>query len=199
MKATDNNESLDETDMDKLMLENRTFPSPEQDDFQYAMYIKRDYNIHAAPARKKLTTYKEIKKYRDEICAPREVKYSDQQILLSNFINPDTPYRGLLIYHGTGVGKSGAGIAIAEKFKPQVERYNTHIYILIPGPLHKMKWLDEIINFTGETYLKQYYDKTLYINENEQEKIKKNAYNLISQYYRIIPFRSFYNKVSGEK
>uniref|UniRef100_A0A6C0CB62 Helicase ATP-binding domain-containing protein n=1 Tax=viral metagenome TaxID=1070528 RepID=A0A6C0CB62_9ZZZZ len=196
--ANSNNNSESE-DLDTKMLEDRTYPSPEDPNFQLDMYLKRDFNIHVAGTRKKMDTYAEIKKYRDNICAPREVKYSEQQILLSNFINPDTPYRGVLIYHGTGVGKSGAGIAIAEKFKPQVERYNTQIYVLIPGPLHKTKWLNEIIKFTGETYLKNYYDGTLYINENEQEKIKKNAHNAISQYYRIIPFRSFYNKVSGEK
>jgi len=185
--------------IDKLMLEDKNYPSPEQEDFQLALYEKKEFNMNMAQPRQKAETPEEIKKLRDSICDPREIKYSNQQIMLSNFINPDTPYRGLLIYHGTGVGKTGAAIAIAEKFKPLVERYHTRIHVLVPGPLNKINFMKEIIKFTGETYFKYQYDKSLYINEDEKEKIIKNAMILINQYYRIIPFRSFYNKVLGEK
>lgn len=190
--------SKNKNDLDKLILEDKTYPSPEQKDFQHDIYVKREFNTLMAPPREKVESYKDIKKLRDDLCN-REVKYSDQQILLSNFINPYTPYRGLLIYHGTGVGKTGAAIAIAEKFKEQVERYNTRIVVLVPGPLHKTNFMKEIIKFTGDTYLKYKYDKTLYINKDEATKMERNAMMLISQFYRIIPFRSFYNKVLGEK
>jgi len=186
------------SDEEKLMLEDKNYPSPEQDDFQLAIYEKREFNINKAPKREKAETYNDIKKLRDSTCN-REVKYSDQQVLLSNFINPHTPYRGILIYHGTGVGKTGAAIAIAEKFKPLVERYHTRIHVLVPGPLNKQNFMKEIIKFTGETYMKFQYDKSLYINDDERDKMEKGAMALISQYYRIIPFRSFYNKVLGEK
>lgn len=192
-------DNLSSDDIDKLMLEDKNYPSPGQDDFQLALYEKKEFNMHMAQQRKKAETDDEIKKIREGICNPREIKFSPQQIMLSNFINPFTPYRGLLIYHGTGVGKTGAAIAIAEKFKPLVERYHTRIHVLVPGPLNKIHFMKEIIKFTGETYFKYQYDKSLYISEEEKEKMVKNAMVLISQYYRIIPFRSFYNKVLGEK
>jgi type I site-specific restriction-modification system R (restriction) subunit len=60
--------------------------------------------------------------------------------MLGNFINPDTPYKGLLVFHGTGTGKTCAVLAVAEKFKQQVKRYKLKIYILVPGPLLKEAW-----------------------------------------------------------
>ena len=34
------------SDEEKLMLEDKNYPSPEQDDFQLAIYEKREFNIN---------------------------------------------------------------------------------------------------------------------------------------------------------
>jgi DNA helicase TIP49 (TBP-interacting protein) len=76
--------------------------------------------------------------------------------LVANFINPNTPYRGLLLFHGLGTGKTAAAIAIAEKFKEQVIKYKTKIFVIVPGPIVKENWIKEIINATQETYIKNF-------------------------------------------
>lgn len=182
----------------ELMLQNHSYPSPSSENLQEEIYKKREFTIHRIPKREKLETYAEIKEYRDSICA-REVKLSGLQTLLSNFINPNTPYYGLLIFHGTGTGKTGVSIAIAEKFRPMVEKYGTRIHVLVPGPLNKQNYLNEIIKFTNESYMKVYTDKTMILTEIDLIKIKKNALNIINQYYRVMSYRSFYRKVLGEK
>ncbi len=91
-----------------------------------------------------------------------------------------------------------AGIAIAEKFKPMVQKYGTKIYILVPGPIIKENWKEDILKCTGETYLKQ-MDSTIYTNETDLQKQRKNAINNILQFYRFMSYRSFYKKVLGEK
>lgn len=179
------------------MLEDHTYPSPSQADFQLATYIKRDFYIHGIPPRPEIPEDKRLVTFREK-CKP-EFKLTESQVLLSNFINPNTPYRGLLIYWGTGVGKSASSIAIAEKFKPMVEKYGTRIHVLVPGPLNKQNFLSEIINSTGETYLKSYQDKTVVVDEIEKAKMRKNALAIVNQYYRIMSYRSFYKKVLGEK
>ena len=189
--------SSDERNIEESMMDDHTYPSPSQDDFQEAIYVKRDFYIHAIPYREKIDINDRINKFREK-CKP-DFKLTETQILLSNFINPNTPYTGVLIYHGTGVGKSCAAIAIAEKFKPMVEKYGTRIHVLVPGPLNKQNFLKEILKCTGETYTRMYYDKTVVLNEAEKTKIAKNAMNIINQYYRIMSYRSFYKKVLGEK
>ena len=194
---------LDSSDEDKYnleekMMEDHSYPSPSQENFQEAIYIKRDFYIHAIPHRKQLKTYDEVKDFRYNKCA-RDFTLSESQTLLANYINPNTPFRGVLIYWGTGVGKTCAAVPIAEKFKPMVEKYATKIHVLVPGPLNKQGFLSELLKCTGETYLKMYQDKTVLVSEDEKIKMKKNAINIISQYYRIMSYRSFYKKVLGEK
>jgi len=52
------------------------------------------------------------------------------QKLLRNFMSPETPYRGLLIYHEMGVGKTCTAISIAENLKNIVSKSNTKIYVI---------------------------------------------------------------------
>ncbi|AGC01979.1 DEAD-like helicase [Acanthamoeba polyphaga moumouvirus] len=193
-----NNTESENYNLEEHMLENYTYPSPSQDDFQEQIYTKREFYIHKIPPRNILSTYDEIKEFRDEKCAGT-FRLSETQSLLANFINPNTPYTGVLIYHGTGVGKTCAAVAIAERFKSMVEKYGTRIHVLVPGPLNKQNFLNEIIKCTGETYTKVFQDRTVIINEAERNKIRKNALNIVNQYYRIMSYRSFYKKVLGEK
>lgn len=187
----------DDYTLEDRMLEDHTYPSPSHENFQEAIYVKRDFYIHRLPDRGIIDPKDRVTEFREK-CKP-EFRLTESQVLLSNFINPNTPYRGLLIYWGTGVGKSSASIAIAEKFKPMVEKYGTRIHVLVPGPLNKQNFLREILKTTGETYLKMYQDKTVVIDEVEKAKLRKNAVNIINQYYRIMSYRSFYKKVLGEK
>ncbi|MEM0354096.1 MAG: DEAD/DEAH box helicase family protein [Thermoplasmata archaeon] len=186
-----------EDDLEKRMMEDHTYPSPGQENFQEKIYVKREFYINSIPSRKKISPQERIKEFRIK-CSP-DFRLTETQILLSNFINPNTPFRGLLIYHGTGVGKTCSAVAIAEKFKPMVEKYGNKIHILVPGPINKQNFLGEIIKCTGETYLKVFQDKTMLLDEVEKEKIRKNALSIINQYYRIMSYRSFYKKVLGEK
>ena len=187
------------SDLKKTMLTNKVFPSPEQDDFQYSIYKKRNFILHSIQKRKEMKTLEEIKEFRESVCARTEFKLQEHQSLLSNFINPNTPYKGVLVFHGTGSGKTCAAVATAEKFKPMVEKYGTKIHVLVPGPLLKQNWLNEIIKCTGNTYLEVLQDKTMVMSDEDLAKAKKIATNIISQYYRVMTHRSFYKKVLGEK
>lgn len=88
----------------KLMEVDNTYPDPKDVDFQSKIYSKREYNYHTIPQRKEATEYKDIKEQRDKLCGRKFALY-DHQALLANFINPQTPYKGLLVCHGTGTGK----------------------------------------------------------------------------------------------
>jgi hypothetical protein len=38
------------------------------------------------------------------------------QYFVSNYISTRTPYKGILLYHGVGVGKTCSSITLAESF-----------------------------------------------------------------------------------
>ena len=87
-----------------LMKIDYTYPDPSDPEFQYKIYKKREFYYHKISQRPSLNDYNDIKEYRDNICA-RHFTLHEHQAMLSNFINPNTPYRGVMIFHGLGTGK----------------------------------------------------------------------------------------------
>jgi superfamily II DNA or RNA helicase len=63
-----------------------------------------------------------------------------QQRLLSNFINPISPYTNLLVYHQVGLGKTLTAISIAEKFKN-----SNKIVVLVKNKLLEMNFKKELL------------------------------------------------------
>lgn len=80
------------------------YPSPTDPDFQAKIYQKREFIINKFPEREKLTNYEDVEEYRTKICTGKR-SLREQQLFLSKFINPNTPYKGLIVMHGTGTGK----------------------------------------------------------------------------------------------
>ena len=89
---------------DNLFNINYTYPTNDDDNLQYKIYKKREFYSHKLPERPDITKYEELKDYRDNICAG-EIQLFDYQSLLANIINPDTPYKGMIVFHGLGTGK----------------------------------------------------------------------------------------------
>jgi DNA polymerase III delta prime subunit len=353
-----NGENIDDDDAKAKMRKSYSYPDIEDEEFQGKIYKKREFYANKIEERPDLTNYNEIKSYRDRVCGKSTRMLFPHQTMLSNFINPDTPYTSLLVQHGLGTGKcvhpdtivvingfhhsirhiwkkyasvvaedneggewtfpnddlyiqsmvigsqnsheldlkpikrlyrekinsymrkilldtgqeititfihklytdhgwqnelyvndnvavveydkliwakiveivevkydsyvydfeieethnyvannivchnTCAGVAIAEKFKPMVQKYGTKIYILVSGPLIKENWKNSIIDCTGETYYSNIVvNKTgdIYLDEAEKQKNKKLAINNALQYYRFMSYRSFYKRVLGEK
>ena len=192
-------ENLSNNDSEKNNIDdiNIGYPKTSDPNIQSKIYAKREFYYYKLPERPDLSNYNEIAEYRKKQCV-LSGELLEHQAMLSNFINPDTPYKGLLIFHGTGTGKTCAGIAVAEKFKQQVQRYGTQIYILVPGPLLKENWRSSFIQCTGDTYLRT-HENLLFLNDEEKEKIRKQAIQNAQQYYKILSYKSFYRKVLGEK
>ena len=129
-----------------------------------------------------MKNYEDIKDL-ETIYVVLKLKLYTHQSFLSNFINPSTPYKGLLIFHGVGTGKTGTAISIAENFKDIVKKYNAKINILVTGPLLKENWKNEIVKFTGQKKINDLVNQRGYLDEQESQKanreILKNLYNTI--------------------
>jgi len=136
------------------------------------------------------------------------------QRLVSRFMNPSTPFLGLLLYHGVGVGKTISAISIAENFL--AERPMKRAYIIVPrsiAPGFKRTIFDpEVLRratpddpgryvykgwysaqCTGTTYLKLSHANDL----EEKEKIMYRIENLKRTRYSIKGYMAF--KISIDK
>lgn len=65
-----------------------------------------------------------------EVCSQGEFKLEKQQEFVRNFISYETPYNGILLFHGTGVGKTCAAISITEGLRDYVYKIQKKIYII---------------------------------------------------------------------
>jgi superfamily II DNA or RNA helicase len=78
------------------------------DDDQYQKFINKTFSRYTIP--KKKPTLKEF-------CFPEKYQLQIPQKFLAEIINPKSPYRGLMVYHNIGSGKTCAAINIAEGFR----------------------------------------------------------------------------------
>ena len=131
------------------------FPYPNDLNFQSKIYKKREFHYNRSSKRKKITNYDDLEKYRTDICK-KKLNANPHQSFLSNFIRPSTPYRGVLIFHGVGTGKTLSAISIAENFKQEVRRFQTKIYVLVSGPLIRDNWKNDILKFVCQTCLNEF-------------------------------------------
>lgn len=180
-----------------VLNENDLYPSIDDPSFSSKIYQKREFYYHKFPKRDVLKNYEDIKKYRDASCN-KEFIPKEQQAIMNNFLSPFTPYNGILVMHGTGVGKTATSILIAEDYKDQVKKYNTKIYVLTSGPNVRENFKNELLFATGETYLKN-KDILNQLSANEIERERKIAIYSSLQYYKIMSYKTFHRKVLGEK
>ena len=78
-------------------------------------------------------------------------KLFTHQELITRYINLYTPYRGLLIYHGLGSGKTCSSIAITEGLKDEMR-----ILVFMPAAL-KQNYIDELKKCGDFLYKKNQY------------------------------------------
>ena len=175
-----------------------SYPKTEDPDFMIKIFKKREFYYHHVPQRDKLETYDQIQKYRAVNCKKGEFEPREQQAIIPNFISPNTSYKGVILMHGVGSGKTMTAIRVAEQFKEQIKKYNTKIYVIVPGPNTRENFKKELINTTGETYLKN-KEGLKQMSKGEIDKEKKTAIYSALQYYKILSYKSFYKKVLGEK
>ena len=83
--------------------------------------------------------------------------HSNIQKMLRNFMSPRTPYRGLLVIHGTGVGKTCTSITIAEALKDFELDHGVKIYVIRPDEFKRQifdrnAYVKGAPQCTGDTY-----------------------------------------------
>ena len=110
----------------------------------------------------------------------KSFEVTNTQILLKNFMGPQSPYRGMLIFHGTGVGKTCTGITIAENLKHIVKNNKQKIYVIryedIKGQIfesNKLKTNQVKKQCTKDTYIKELIKKDK-SNKELLDKCKSN-------------------------
>lgn len=91
----------------------------------------------------------------------REFELLTHQKIVRDYLNIYTPYRGLLLYHGLGSGKTCSSIAIAEGLKTQKK-----IIVMTPASLRR-NFLEELKNCGDKLFKKNQYWQFVSILSNK--------------------------------
>ena len=161
---------------------------PSTQDPSFYKYINKRYARFTIPTKHKT---------QNQICFPKKYELQLPQKFLAEFINPDTPYRGLLVYHQIGSGKTCTAIRIAEKFK---EAYQ--IIIVLPASLRDNFQSELRTECTKETYLKSSEReklKSLYPSDPLYKEIIKTSDERINRVYTILSYNKFIDLIKANE
>ena len=154
------------------------YPSIKDDDFYNK--INKIYKKYTIPKHKK--TLKQI-------CFPEKYELQLPQQFVSQYINPDTPYKGVLVYHRIGAGKTCTAIRICEEWKNKKK-----IMVVLPASL-KGNFRSELRSqCAGDDYLtKKERDllKKLHPSEEVYQEIIEKSDERINKYYTIYSYNKF--------
>tara|TARA_B100001057_G_scaffold378319_1_gene383678 strand:- start:4477 stop:8088 length:3612 start_codon:yes stop_codon:yes gene_type:complete len=101
------------------------------------------------------------------------------QKVVRDYLNLYTPYRGLLLYHGLGSGKTCTSIAIAEGMKS-----NKQVFVMTPASL-KMNFFSEMKKCGDDIYRKnQYWEFVSIDGKPEYVGVLAKALSLSTDYVR---------------
>ena len=111
-------------------------------------------------------------KYKEELASEEQVFSCDSgsssefnmlthQKIVRDYINIFTPYRGTLLFHGLGSGKSCSSIAIAEGLKE-----DKNIIVMTPASL-RTNYIEELKKCGDELYKKNQYWEFIEANSSE--------------------------------
>lgn len=136
------------------------------------------------------------------------------QRLVARFINPATPYKGLLLFHGVGVGKTCTAVSVAEEYLkvnsyskvfivvPQAISAGFRRTIFDPSRLQKVNGLWKSNQCTGMTYpdlaiqelMKKSKDKTDFSVEEISDAVEK----IVRDRYLRVGYLQFANWIKRQ-
>ena len=132
------------------------------------------------------------------------------QKLLRNFMSPETPYRGLLIYHEMGVGKTCTAISIAENLKNIVSKSNTKIYVIRPDEIERQIFNINVVkegnpanqcsgdDYTNNNKYKELVNKCMNKDTISCEQLKTKVDKDIKKIYEFNGAQMWANKIIKE-
>ena len=180
------------------------YPDPDDPEFPARLYTKREfYEARAITAGVAEGTI--------DPCSSKEAQrvfeLTPVQRIVSRFMHPLTPYMGMLLFHGVGVGKTCSAVTIAEQFlevsptsqviivAPQAIQDNFKRTIFDPD---KISWDEAAGQWTSNQCTGMSYLERLGI-ANDRDLLKNGGVRKIAtermQHYQIVGYQAFANYI----
>jgi hypothetical protein len=198
-------EVLSESQEKLFVKDYKSYPHYDNPDFIKEITNKQEFNYNRNDFDININPCGDLSKKSDK--KDFDFELGNHQVFLKNFMNNKTPYKGLLLYHGVGTGKTCSAVTIAENFRDIYGRkgnkgdLDKRIIVLVPNTNVEEGWRRNIFDITkdkyqctGTTYIDEFNEKNVSFNEISNKSIKINK--MINKYYQFFGYREFANKVN---
>jgi ribosomal protein L32E len=144
----------------------------------------------------------------DDPCNEKKIEgLTLYQEFIGQFINYQSPFKDILIYHGVGSGKTNTAINVYNILFNYTPKWN--VFLLIPAALHDDPWLKDIKKWMKKDNYEQRFSNIIFIHYDSPfadrdflEKVKnadssKTSLFIIEEAHRFI--NNVYNNISSKK
>jgi superfamily II DNA or RNA helicase len=181
------------------------FPSKDDPLFVEKLAMMDDFGIFKIPPQEVMNTPEEFKKTAETLCSFEKTYY---QHFVSQYISHRSPYKGLLLYHGLGSGKTCSAITIAETFLKDHRMYHEPTVWVVSKKALKQSFEQEIfrtILLTTPEFLKEqctgdtYHDMIPDHDKLSQKNLIKRIHKIIKSRYKFFGYEKFANVIEEMK
>tara|TARA_X000000950_G_scaffold232810_1_gene282018 strand:- start:1235 stop:4996 length:3762 start_codon:yes stop_codon:yes gene_type:complete len=194
---------------------NTLYPHLNDKYFNKKIFQKREFNETKMESKveknknNKMTREK-IKEITDKLCNEREFELAPHQMFVRNFLSFQTPYNGLLLYHGVGTGKTCSAISVSEEMREYNKQMNISKEILVVASpnvqtnfklqlfnekkLKEINGLWNIKSCTGNKFLKEI--NPMNMKGLPKSDVVKQINRIIKQNYKFLGYVEFSNYIT---
>lgn len=172
------------------------YPKKQDEDFFKKIYKKKEFyeNKYNIPEKSK-----DIQK---DLCpsSDKNFRLLEHQIMIRNYMNINTPYNSILLFHGMGSGKTMTSITIAENYKNVLADFNRKkAFILVSGDTIEQNFRREIHDISKGFNQGTFTDYMNYLPYDTDEIKQKKVNELIDKNYEIEHYQKLSNILSKKK
>ena len=184
------------------------YPNMDDPDFNVKIAKKREF-YDTRYERHEEEDYEHIAEYTQKLCDNTEFELDPHQMFVRNFMSFQTPYNGLLLYHGLGTGKTCSAISICEEMRTYLQQMGiTKRLIIVASPavqenfklqlfderkLRKVNGLWNIKACIGNKFIKEI--NPMNMKGLDRNKVIRQIKRLIRQSYLFKGYGEFANYI----
>ena len=189
--------SINSNQSNKIVMK---YPKQTDMNFQKKIALKKEFNILMQNDKIKILNKE------DKSCIYDSFTLAPHQEFVKMFISRNTPYNGLLLYHGMGSGKTCSAIGITEEYRKYFNKYNKNFkkIMIIASPnvqdnfklqlfnedkLEKKNGIWNLDGCVGEALLKEI--NFLDIQNLSKKEISVMIQRIIKKNYQFIGYQKF--------
>jgi len=174
------------------------YPKKNDPDFFEKIYKKKEFYENQYP----VIEEGKIDDIQKEICPSEDKNYKllSHQIIIRNYLNFNTPYNSVLLFHGMGSGKTASSITIAENYKMNISDFNRNkTFVLVSGDTIEQNFRKEIHDIEKGYNQATFTDYINYFPNDSLDVKQRKVDSLIDKNYEIEHYQKLTNIISKKR